>query len=130
MYEIMVEDEFSAAHFLRGYRGKCEKVHGHNWKVTVVVSGKEIDKRGLLLDFHDLRKELSQVLERLDHKDLNSLPFFKKRNPSSENIAFYIFWRLEKRLARKNISLARVTVWENCRQSATYFSSGGGYGSL
>ena len=82
-YEISVESHFSAAHRLRGYKGKCENIHGHNWKVEITFSGQKLDKTGMLMDFTDAKKYLKVIMERLDHKDLNLLPSFKKINPTS-----------------------------------------------
>ena len=117
----MIEEEFSGAHRLRGYRGKCENLHGHNWKVAVFLRGEKLDRAGLLLDFHTLRERLDRVLQTLDHKNLNTLPFFRKHNPSSENLARYIFLSLERILPEKVVRLDRVTIWENQRQCATYY---------
>jgi len=116
MYRIKVEGNFSSAHNLRGYKGKCEDLHGHNWRVKISVEFSELDKIGMLLDFKYLKKELNSVLEELDHKYLNKLARFKKTNPTSENIAEYIYGRLKPRIPLLN----SVTVWENATSSATY----------
>jgi 6-pyruvoyltetrahydropterin/6-carboxytetrahydropterin synthase len=116
-YSIKVESTFSSAHNLRGYRGKCEELHGHNWKVEVVAAKTNLDKAGMVLDFKYLKKKLNNLLEELDHKHLNSLPCFKKVNPTSENIARYIY---EKLKARRGAVIKSVTVWENATSSATY----------
>ena len=76
MYTVCVEDWFAAAHYLRNYHGKCENPHGHNYRVKVYVSGKDLDKGGMLIDFSVLKKHLKSVLENLDHHDLNSTPYF------------------------------------------------------
>ena len=116
MFEIKVSTEFSAAHSLRGYKGKCEALHGHNWKVEVEAAGEKLDKNGMLLDFSLLKARLHKILGNLDHKYLNNIAYFKKLNPTSENIAKYIY----DNLAAKIKGLRSVTVWEsqNCR--ATY----------
>ena len=116
MYKIQVEGNFSSAHNLRGYKGKCEELHGHNWKVEIVAAKVSLDKAGLLLDFHYLKKKLKAVLERLDHKYLNKIPYFKKVNPTSENIARYIYEQLKSGVP----ALSSVTVWESANSSATY----------
>ncbi|MCM8784803.1 MAG: 6-carboxytetrahydropterin synthase QueD [Candidatus Omnitrophica bacterium] len=121
MYELRVNGEFSSAHSLRNYKGKCENLHGHNWKVEIVVSGESLDRIGLLIDFNILKKKLNIVLKILDHKNLNLIPFFKERNPSSENIAFFIYKKMEKILKIYPVKVQKVTVWENERQSASYY---------
>lgn len=118
-FELKVVDVFSSAHSLRGYAGNCERVHGHNWKVEVVVSCSGLDERGLGIDFRDLKSALKDVLGRLDHKNLNEVEPFDKMNPSSENLASYIFTDLEKRMPEK-ILLKRVTVWESEYASASF----------
>ncbi len=119
MFELTVSGYFSAAHRLRGYKGKCEKLHGHNWKVDVAVSG-EVDESGMVIDFTILKHCLEKVLSTLDHKYLNDIPYFKKKNPSSENTALYIFSRIRKLLLDYDIKVKRVIVWENERQCASY----------
>lgn len=116
MYRVSVESHFSSAHNLRAYKGKCEALHGHNWKVRVCAEKSTLDKTGMLLDFTYLKKQLHMVLEKLDHKYLNKIPYFKKANPTSEHIARYIFDSLKKRVP----GIASVTVWENINCRATY----------
>ena len=116
MYSIKVEASFSSAHNLRGYKGKCEELHGHNWKIEVAVSKKKLDKAGMVLDFKFIKNQLDVVLEKLDHKYLNNLAFFKKVNPTSENIAKYIYDSLKPKVT----SIKSVTVWESENSSATY----------
>ncbi|MDP2941456.1 MAG: 6-carboxytetrahydropterin synthase QueD [Candidatus Omnitrophota bacterium] len=116
MYSIKVEADFSSAHNLRGYKGKCEGLHGHNWKVEAVVTGGKLDKTGMLMDFKLLKDKLNAVLEKLDHQYLNRLPDFKKSNPTSENICRYIYNRLKAR----GIKLKSITVWESENSAATY----------
>jgi len=117
VYSVKVEGDFSAAHNLRGYKGKCEALHGHNWKVEAAVSGEALDKNGLLLDFHFLKARLNKALEKLDHKYLNKIPYFKKVNPTSENIARYLFDSLKPEIP----GLAAVAVWESEYSVATYY---------
>ncbi len=123
MYEVTVEDVFSSAHRLRNYKGKCESMHGHNWKVQVTVGGKCPDGNGLLIDFHLVKESLKKVLDALDHSDLNKLPFFRKRNPTSENICFYIYKKMEDGLKKHPVNVMRVTVWESDKQCASYFEA-------
>lgn len=116
MYNIRVEANFSSAHNLRGYKGKCEELHGHNWKIEAVASKDKLDKSGMVLDFRYLKTELNKCIEKLDHKYLNKLAYFKKVNPTSENIAKYIYDNLRSKIA----GLKLVTVWENNASCATY----------
>ena len=117
MYSIKVEASFSSAHNLRDYKGKCEELHGHNWKIEVTASKKKLDKAGMVLDFKFIKNQLNAVLEKLDHKYLNNLAFFKKVNPTSENIAKYIYDSLKPKIT----SIKSVTVGESENSSATYF---------
>ncbi len=116
MYSIKVESSFSSAHNLRGYHGKCESLHGHNWRIGVVAAREKLDKIGMALDFKFLKAKLNQVLEKLDHKYLNNLAYFKKKNPTSENIAKFIYDSLKPEVK----SLISVTVWESDTSSSTY----------
>lgn len=121
MFEISVKASFSGAHRLRGYRGKCEELHGHNWDVEVYIGTDKLSKTGLALDFKLLKQKLNDVLARLDHCDLNKLVYFKNANPSAENIARYIYINLNKSLKIKEVKLTRVSVWETKDSCATYF---------
>ncbi|MFH1248471.1 MAG: 6-carboxytetrahydropterin synthase QueD [Candidatus Omnitrophota bacterium] len=116
MYKVRVEANFSSAHNLRGYRGRCEDLHGHNWRVELVAAKKNLDRLGFVLDFKHIKSILNDFLDALDHKYLNKIPYFKKSNPTSENIAKYIFDSLIKRIP----CLVSVTVWENNTSSAIY----------
>jgi len=120
MYELMVYTHFSSAHSLRGYKGKCEELHGHNWKVGVQLEAETLDNLGMVIDFTILKQELHKIIQRLDHKHLNDIPPFDALNPSSENIAFYIFQELNKLLTHDRIVVAKVTVWESDDSSASY----------
>ena len=119
MFEIKVIRDFSSAHNLRGYQGKCEKLHGHNWKVEVIVAGNKLNKIGMLIDFRRVKQLLDKVLDTLDHKYLNDVNNFKKNNPTSENIAKYIFQSLKKKVR----ALKVVTVWESQDSCASYYGS-------
>lgn len=121
MFEVSVRSSFSGAHRLRGYRGKCEELHGHNWDVEVCVGTNKLSKTGLALDFKLLKKKLDDVLARFDHCDLNKLVYFKNANPSAENIARYIYINLNKSLKIKEVKLTRVSVWETKDSCATFF---------
>ena len=94
MYEIEVRSAFEAAHFIKGYDGKCARLHGHNWEVVAVVRGEKLDKLGMLVDFKILKAELNKVLDAFDHRFLNELENFAEENPTAENIARKIFQRL------------------------------------
>ncbi|MDD5423500.1 MAG: 6-carboxytetrahydropterin synthase QueD [Candidatus Omnitrophota bacterium] len=120
MYEIRIKSNFSAAHNLRNYRGKCEKLHGHNWVCEAAFSYKALDKNGLAVDFRHAKKMLKCVLEKLDHSYLNDLGSFKRSNPTSENIAKFIYDSLKL----KNKHLKSVLVWENENSCALFAGEG------
>ena len=121
MYELMIETGFASAHQLRGYKGKCENLHGHNWKVQVFVTTDRLNEIDLAIDFHELKRITSEVIAQLDHTCLNNVFPFTERNPSSENIARWVFESLRKRLAEYKVSMSAVTVWESETASATYY---------
>ena len=120
MYEITILAHFSGAHRLRYLHGQCEALHGHNWKIEVSVTSRRLGKDGVALDFGILKQEVAEVLKTLDHTFLNDLPYFKKREPSSENIAKYIFDRLQPQARKRAVTLKKVTAWESESASATY----------
>ncbi len=120
MYEITVTSRFSGAHRLRFLRGKCEALHGHNWKVEVSVVSRRLGEEGVVIDFQILKRKVEKVLKPLDHTYLNDLPFFSRTEPSSENIAKYIFDRLRSELKGHPGSLKKVTAWESETSAATY----------
>jgi len=122
MYQVSVDETFAAAHNLRGYKGKCENLHGHNYKVRVTLSGKEVDSVGLLYDFVHLKQVIQSVIRSLDHKYLNELPPFDVLNPSAENIARYIYDQTAKQLhqAPNGAEVSSITVWESDVTAATY----------
>ncbi len=118
MYKIKVLSHFSSAHNLLEYKGKCEKLHGHNWKVELSVSSRELMSDGMLMDFKDLKKLLNEVLEELDHGYLNDIEYFCDKNPTSENIARYIFNKVKDKLP-EGLS-PEVCVWETENSMASY----------
>jgi len=121
MFSIGVKMRFSAAHSLREYGGNCEKLHGHNWTVELLCQSETLDDIGMVLDFRVLKKALWDVLDKLDHSFLNELEPFKCANPSSENIARYIWNEVISRLPQeKPVSLVSVKVWENEDSWAEY----------
>jgi 6-pyruvoyltetrahydropterin/6-carboxytetrahydropterin synthase len=121
MYEVMIEEEFSAAHALREYHGKCENLHGHNWKVEVYVRGQRLDKAGMLVDFKQLKDATRNCMRYLDHFNLNELPpFDAKVNPSSENIASFILEKVAAEIDNDQAKVYKVRVWETPSTCATY----------
>lgn len=121
MYELTILSGFAAAHNLRCYEGECEKLHGHNWKVETTVASKKLDSIGLAVDFKTLKRTLEDIMETMDHKYLNEIPPFDRENPSSENIAKYIFRQYKKALRVKGVNVAKVKVWESENAAATYY---------
>jgi 6-pyruvoyltetrahydropterin/6-carboxytetrahydropterin synthase len=124
MFEVSVEDSFAAGHALRGYRGKCENPHGHNYKVRVTLTGDALDNIGLLYDFKDLKTVLNEVIDRLDHKFLNDVEPFQADNPSAENMAKYFYREVSARLraaTNGRVRVKQVKLWETDTTTATYF---------
>lgn len=121
IWRLTVRSEFCAAHALRHYEGKCENPHGHNFAVEVVVEGEKLSAQTeIVLDFKVIKTELKKVLEQLDHHDLNLTPPFDSLNPSSENIARFIWQQLSPLVIPHGVHLHAVTVSEKAAQSATY----------
>ncbi|MEE9557550.1 MAG: 6-carboxytetrahydropterin synthase QueD [Candidatus Adiutricales bacterium] len=120
MYELKVVTQFSAAHSLRNFHGKCEDLHGHNWKVEIYVVSEELDQAEIVMDFGELKDMAEEVLSGLDHKHLNELEFFQAYNPSSENIARFIYEGLVSIIDRPAVSVSRVSAWESDTSCATY----------
>lgn len=122
MYEVSVDETFAAAHNLRGYKGKCEDLHGHNYRVRVTLAGKDVDSIGLLYDFVHLKQVIQSVIRSLDHKYLNELSPFDVLNPSAENIAKYIYDQTAKQLREvpNGTGVSSITVWETDVTAATY----------
>ena len=124
MFEVSVDETFASGHALRGYRGKCENVHGHNYKVRVTLAGEQLDSIGLLFDFRHIKTVLNEITEVLDHKYLNDLEPFREHNPSAENMAKYIydeFKRLLQTRTKGRVQLRRIKLWETDTTTATYF---------
>jgi len=120
LYELKIISHLAAAHQLREFDGKCERLHGHNWKIEVYVTGKTLGKDGLLIDFQSIKKATEKVLYELDHRFLNELEHFKKINPSSENIARYIYDALGPYLDNEGVKVNRVAAWESDSACAIY----------
>jgi 6-pyruvoyltetrahydropterin/6-carboxytetrahydropterin synthase len=123
LYALTVRSSFAAAHRLREYEGNCERLHGHNWQVEATVESHEVDTRGMAMDFRAMKGALHDILSRMDHKYLNEIPPFDARNPSSENIARYIFEEMEGKIPAP-ARLGRITVWETEDARAEYSRRG------
>ncbi len=122
MFQVSVEETFSSGHALRGYKGKCENVHGHNYRVQVSLEGPELDNIGLLVDFTHLKQIVREIIKRLDHQFINDLEPFTKVNPSAENLAKYFYDEVSEQLKTLPAG-ARVTetvIWETDTSSARY----------
>lgn len=120
MYEVAIIKSFSAAHLLTEIGGKCEELHGHNFKVEVTVGAPNLNSEGILIDFRLVKKWLKDILEQMDHQHLNELPFFQGKNPSSENIAHHIYSAIQPMVREQNVAVLRVKVWESENAAVTY----------
>lgn len=122
MFEIKVEEEFEAAHRIVDYPGKCNRLHGHNWKVEMKISGSSLDELGMLIDFKAAKAMLKEAVDSLDHRFLNELEPFSATNPTAENIARHIYHEIRRHQMFENASLhlAAVCVWESPRTCVTY----------
>lgn len=127
MFEISIKSHFSAAHHLREYKGKCETQHGHNWDVEVYIRGSQLDSTGILVDFKDLKAHVLSMLDQLDHTDLNSLESFTEVNPTSENIAKYLYGSLSDRMNCERYKVFRVSVHETPGSIASYWEGSDSY---
>ena len=116
-FEVRVEEEFDAAHFIKEIGGKCEKVHGHRFRVAIVVGRDELDGRGIAVDFRELKAILREIIDEIDHPLLNEHPFFEGRSPSSENIALFIHERAKGRIE----GILRIEVWESPQSCVTFY---------
>src|SRR5512140_1948372 len=121
MFELTKKAVFSAAHYLRGYPGPCAHLHGHNWTIEVVLRAERVDPREMIIDFADLGREIDEVVEEVDHRNLNELPPFDEVNPTSENLAAYFHQELSDRLAKYGVTPYLVRVWELPDCSAAYW---------
>ena len=120
MYEVTIIKSFSAAHLLAQIGGKCEELHGHNFKVEVTVRALKLNKEGILIDFRLVKKWLGDILDRMDHQHLNDLPFFAGINPSSENIARYVYLEMQEQAKDDKVKVLRVKVWESDSPAVSY----------
>lgn len=121
VYEIYVKDHFSAAHALKGYDGNCSKIHGHNWIIEAFVQCRKLNNIGIGIDFRDVRDILKSILKRLDHSNLNDIAEFGSMNPTSENIARFLFQELGRRLNTEHIRVSKVRVCETPGCGSTYW---------
>mgnify|MGYP001053275822 FL=1 len=124
MFELKVTTHFAAAHQLKMVAEKCENMHGHNWKVEVVVAGNRLNEAGVLIDFGELKAHVAGIMSQLDHKYLNDLDMFRDGNPSSENIAVFVADTLAEKLWETGTRVRRVTAWESEDACATYIPEG------
>jgi len=119
-FEVMIERNFSSAHQLRGYKGKCENLHGHNYKIEIYARGGELDNIGLLVDFVELKAAADEVVTYLDHRNINELPPFDELQPSAENLAKYVLERVAKRVGDDRVQIYKVRCFETPTSVATY----------
>lgn len=120
MYQLFVEEHFDAAHYLPNYHGKCEKLHGHRFKVVARLEATELDESGMAYDFVQLKQHLREILARFDHNCLNEVPPLDKIGPSSENIAAIIYDALQSRFSGPSVKLLNVEVWESPTSGVVY----------
>ncbi len=120
MFEVTIIKSFSAAHLLSEIGGKCEELHGHNFKVEVTVDAPDLNSEGILIDFRLLKVWLKDILDQMDHQHLNDLPFFKGKNPSSENIACFLYKEMQGKVTESRVKILRVKVWESESAAVTY----------
>lgn len=120
VFELIVETDFSAAHNLREYKGQCERLHGHNWKVQVVLKAENLNNSGMVMDFREVKIILEEILSTFDHAYLNELPAFKVLNPTTENLSRLLYHELRGKLPA-GVMVSRVTTWESDRCGAVYF---------
>ena len=119
MWELIVETHFAAAHNLREYEGNCERLHGHNWKLEVRLAGEQLNDLGMVCDFREAKRLIAEVTSRLDHRHLNDVAPFDTINPTTENIARFLYDELSARLP-EGVSVASVTAWESEGNGVTY----------
>lgn len=119
MYRILVENSFSAAHFIQKYKGPCGDLHGHTWKVQVEVQTTETDDLGISIDFKDLKAITESIVGRLDHQHINKISPFDQQNPTAENLSKYIYFEIQKQLPEK-IQMSKVMVWESDSTGVTF----------
>lgn len=119
-YTMKILLDFAAAHLLRNYEGVCNRLHGHNWKVEVLVTATKLDDVGMGMDFKVIKDATRELIGKLDHRNLNDIPPFDKINPTAENISEYLYTELSKSLNTDGIKVSAVTLWETDRASVTF----------
>jgi len=120
VFELVVETDFSAAHNLREYKGQCEKLHGHNWKVQIILKAEKLDKLGMVMDFREVKRVIGEIMNKFDHTYLNEIADFKVLNPTTENLSKILYDELKNTLPLE-VKVSRVTTWETECCGATYF---------
>jgi len=120
MFELKVISHFAAAHRLAMVAKKCENMHGHNWKIETCVGSENLNNAGVIIDFGEIKNYLAEIIAKLDHTVLNDVGFFRKNNPSSENIAFYIASELQAIIKTRDIKVISITAWESEDACAIY----------
>ena len=120
MFKLIVKKEFSSAHILNGHPGDCKRMHGHNWTVEAKVEGNKINTIGMVIDFKDIKKSLSEIISKLDHRFLNDIEPFKEDNPTAENISKYIYKELSKNINTDNIKVSEIKLWETNNSAVVY----------
>jgi len=123
VYEVTIKQSFSAAHMLNEIGGACEKLHGHNFVVEISICSIVLSEEGILIDFRILKQWADEILKEFDHKYLNDISYFKDTNPSSENIARYIYDRISEKVKKRNLDVSRVTIWESEDARASYYGN-------
>ena len=122
MYEVSVSVHFSAAHRIGEYSGKCERMHGHNWKVEVTVKASELNELGMVIDFRDLKKIVTGVLDEVDHRVINDIEPFTSLNPTAENLARWVHDKVLENLSGHSVEGLRIRIWETDSSCASYSS--------
>ncbi|PKN20376.1 MAG: 6-carboxytetrahydropterin synthase QueD [Deltaproteobacteria bacterium HGW-Deltaproteobacteria-6] len=120
MFEVTIIKSFSAAHWLAEIGGKCEELHGHNFKVEITVGAPDLNSEGILIDFRLVKKWLKDILDKMDHQNLNELSIFEGKNPSSENIAYYVYQEMQNKVKEAEVRVLSVKVWESENAAVSY----------
>ena len=120
MFKLIVKKEFSSAHILHGHPGDCKRMHGHNWIVEAKVEGDNINSIGMVIDFKDIKKNLANIISKLDHRFLNEIDPFIEVNPTAENISKYIYKELSKNINTDNIKVSEIKLWETNNSAVIY----------